>query len=302
MKGHPWIRKTGDFLQGAAAMAAYGLFRLLPLDWASWLGGWIARTIGPHLRPSETARDNLAMALPELSVAERERILNGVWDNLGRVAGEFPHVARFAIDGPGARIEVVGAEHVENLRDDGKPGLFVSGHLGNWEITPHASDHYRLPFALIYRSANNPWVEALFRRARGASRGEMLTKGNAGAKRALELLRGGGHLAMLVDQKMNDGIAVPFFGRDAMTAPALAQFAYRYECPVVPARVIRLKGAHFRVEVLPPMFLERTGDRQADILAFMTRINALLEGWIREHPDQWLWLHRRWPRDRASGN
>jgi KDO2-lipid IV(A) lauroyltransferase len=100
---------------------------------------------------------------------------------------------------------------------------------------------------------------------------------------------------MLVDQKMNDGIAVPFFGRDAMTAPAIAELALRYDCTVLPARVERLPGAKFHVTVFPPHPLPTSGDKAADVLALMTTINATLEGWIRERPGHWFWLHRRWP-------
>lgn len=94
---------------------------------------------------------------------------------------------------------------------------------------------------------------------------------------------------------MNDGIAVPFFGRPAMTAPALAQFALRFDCPVVPARVERLGGARFRLTIQPPLEIQKSGDRQADVLAAMTEVNRIIEGWVRDRPDQWLWLHRRWP-------
>ena len=101
---------------------------------------------------------------------------------------------------------------------------------------------------------------------------------------------------MLVDQKMNDGIAVPFFGMESMTAPAIAQLALRLDCPVVPVRVKRLKGAYFQVIVKPPISFAPTGDLQADILAFMTIVNLEIESWIRDTPDQWLWLHNRWPK------
>jgi KDO2-lipid IV(A) lauroyltransferase len=100
---------------------------------------------------------------------------------------------------------------------------------------------------------------------------------------------------MLIDQKMNDGIAVPFFGRPAMTATALALLALRHDCVVVPARILRLKGAHFRVILEPPVELPRSGNAAADRLALMTRVNAIVEAWLREKPEQWLWLHRRWP-------
>ena len=114
-------------------------------------------------------------------------------------------------------------------------------------------------------------------------------------RQLIKALRRGEHLGMLVDQKLNEGIPVPFFGRDAMTAPALAQLARRFACPVAPVRVERLEGAHFRLTVYPPLTLAESGDREADTAAAMGQVNAIIEGWIRDRPEQWLWLHRRWP-------
>jgi KDO2-lipid IV(A) lauroyltransferase len=120
-------------------------------------------------------------------------------------------------------------------------------------------------------------------------------KGTVAARRALAALKQGRHIAMLVDQKMNDGIPVPFFGRDAMTAPALAKFALHFDCAVVPVRVDRLPHARFRITAEPPLSYRRTGDASRDELALMTQVNQVLERWIRERPDHWFWLHRRWP-------
>jgi KDO2-lipid IV(A) lauroyltransferase len=131
---------------------------------------------------------------------------------------------------------------------------------------------------------------------RNPGEGEMIPKGARGARRALELLKAGEHLGIMADQKLNDGIAIPFFGRDAMTAPAMAQFARRFDCPIVPVRVERLGGARFKVTHYPPRMVTRTDDKQVDIRAFMVEINEMLEDWITERPEQWLWLHNRWPK------
>jgi Kdo2-lipid IVA lauroyltransferase/acyltransferase len=109
------------------------------------------------------------------------------------------------------------------------------------------------------------------------------------------VLRQGDHLTMLADQKLNDGVPVPFFGRDAMTAPALALLARRFDCDLLPARVERLKGARFRLTVFPPLGLPRSGNAHADVAALLGEVNRTLEGWIRDRPEQWFWLHRRWP-------
>lgn len=279
-------------LEAVAVRALIALFRALPPDAASALGGAIARAVGPRLGVSRVARRNLARCFPDRDAAAIEATLREVWDNLGRVAGEFPHLAWLVEH----RVEVVGAGNLHALRDDGAPGLFISGHLGNWELGGAVASRLGLPLTLVYRAANNPWVEEVYREGRLASaHAGQIAKGSEGAREIMAVLKAGGHVGMLVDQKMNDGIAVPFFGRDAMTAPAVARFALKFRCPVVPARVERLGGARFRVVIDPPLDLPDSGDSHADNLAVMTAMNRRLEQWIRERPGQWLWLHKRWP-------
>ncbi len=278
-------------LEAVLALAIWALFGLLPLDAASATGGWLARVVGPRLRVSRIARRNLIRAFPDKGAAEIEAIVRGMWDNIGRVAGEFPHLDRIAAE----RVELIGAEYIALLRDDGRPGIFISGHVGNWEVNGAVAVAHGLPLHLVYRAANNPWIEDLYRKGRKSGSLALIQKGPEGARRALLVLKQGGHLGMLVDQKMNDGIPIPFFGRDAMTAPAMAQFATKFKCPLVPARAERLGGAHFRVTVYPPMDFPHTGDSHDDNRLLLIRINAQLEEWVRERPDQLLWLHRRWP-------
>ena len=281
-------------LQALGMYLLFGLVRLLPLDAASALGGWLGRTMGPRLAVSRHARRNLGRAFPGKSTGEIEVIVRGMWENLGRTLFEYPHLDRLRFYEDASPVEVVGTEHIDALKDDGRPGIFFSGHLANWEIPALTVAHRGLAIHLVYRAPNNPLVEKLFDHRRPGE-GELLPKGSQGARRAMQLLKARGHLGMLVDQKMNDSIPVPFFGRDAMTAPALAQFAMRFDCPVVPVRIERLKGARFRVTHHAPMAMPESGDRQADVARLMADVNARLESWIRERPEQWLWLHRRWP-------
>jgi len=279
-------------LEAVLAYAVLGFFAALPVDWASGLGGFLARSVGPYLKVSNVARRNLARTFPEKSAAEIETIVTEVWDNLGRVAGEFPHIDWLMRN----RVELIGRENLELLRDDGQPGLFVAAHLGNWELAATTAVMQGIPIILVYREANNPWVEKLYRRYRAhAAPGGQIAKGPEGAREIMQALKSGGHVGMLVDQKMNDGITVPFLGREAMTAPAVGRFAVRFKCPVVPARVERLKGAHFRVTICPPLDHTLCGDAHQDTLNLMTVINDQIGAWIRERPGQWLWLHKRWP-------
>ena len=289
------LRRVGHPLESLFVHGVCRLFRALPLDRASSLGGWIGRTVGPFLPGTKTARRNLERAFPEKSRAEIDAILRGMWDNLGRVIAEYPHLDEIGECGPGGRVELVGREHVDALRDDGKAGIMVSGHLANWEVQSVTARKLGLELALVYRAPNNPKVGALLTDLRGAASGTQIPKGPDGARTLIRVLSKGGHVGMLIDQKMNDGIPVPFFGRTAMTAPAAAQLAGRFGIPLCPARTERLGGARFRITILPPVAMPDTGDRNADTRILMERLNALLEQWIRERPAEWLWLHRRWP-------
>ncbi|MBI1206926.1 MAG: lauroyl acyltransferase [Azospirillum sp.] len=290
-----WRRRLFYPLQTVLAHLVFAVFGMLPPAVASALGGWLGRSIGPRLGASKKALSNLQRALPALPPERHRAILGGMWDNLGRVIAEYPHLRTLAETGPGKPLEIVGLEHLHALRDDGRAGFLFSGHLANWEILGVAARRLGVELTLVYRAPNNPSFDRLLRRARGVPPEQLVPKGAAGASALLRALRRGGHVAMLVDQKMNDGVAVPFFGREVMTAPALAQLALRYRLPVVPVRVERLGGIRCRVTLSPPLTLPDSGDRHADTLAAMTEVNALLESWIRERPEQWLWLHRRWP-------
>lgn len=291
-------RPALSFAQRAEAIGlslVVRLFKLLSVDAASGLGGWLGRALGPRLGVTRRARKNLARAFPEMSEAEVRSTSKAMWDNLGRTVGEYPKLRDIDCYAPGGRVEVVGVEHIDRARDDGKAGIFFSGHLANWEIMPLAVTQRGCAVSLVYRSANNPAVNDMILEARGASTDSNLPKGAAGARQMIDIVRRGGHIGILVDQKLNTGIAVPFFGRDAMTAPAMAQLALKFDIPLIPISVARQKGANFRVTVYPPLEMPNTGERAADVRAIMSQVNGLLESWIRENPAQWLWLHRRWP-------
>ncbi len=268
------------------------------LDTASAVGGWIGRTLGPRVGVSDRARRHLRRAFPAMDEREIERLVGGMWDNLGRVTAEYAHLKELGElderDGR-RRVEVVGLEHLVALRDGGRPGIMFAGHMANWEVLTMVAGRLGLPTTSIYRAANNPLVDELIQRWRDDRTAEFVPKGSQGARAAIKALKDGRHIGMLVDQKMNDGIPVPFFGRPAMTAPALADLALRFDCPVVPIQMERLDGARFRLTAFPPLALAPSGERRGDMMRIMTMVNARLEDWIRQRPEQWFWLHRRWP-------
>ncbi|MDP6343930.1 MAG: lysophospholipid acyltransferase family protein [Alphaproteobacteria bacterium] len=285
-------------LEYYAVRALAALFTALPLAWASALGGWLGRCLGRLLPESGVAANNLRRALPDLDAPARRTIIIGVWENLGRTAAEVAHLPHFSLtDGwpTAGQIEVVGTENLEAALAAGKGTLLLGAHLANWELPAVACYLLQRPMHVIYRTANNPLIDQWIRDRRAFGNLTALPKGRAAGRGVLELLQRGETVGMLVDQKMNDGIPVPFFGRPAMTAPALAHLVLRQGATAVPVRCERLGGAGFRITYYPALQAIDSGDRQADVAALMGQVNALLESWIRERPEQWLWPHRRWP-------
>jgi KDO2-lipid IV(A) lauroyltransferase len=286
-------------IEAAAAGFAIAVLRRLGPVTASNLGGAVARWIGPLLPVTRVGDANLRLALPDLNAAIRARTLRAVWDNLGRVVAELPHVASLGPTAEGPGWEVRGEQHIHAAAATGGPVIFFSAHIGNWETLPVIAARHGISLSNFYRAASNPLVDRMITDLRMRAVGDPVpnfAKGATGARAALAHLARHGFLGMLVDQKMNDGISVPFFGHNAMTAPAAAAFALRFRCPLIPAHTQRLGPARVRLIVEAPLDLPDTGDRTADIATLTAAMNARLEHWVRERPGEWLWLHRRWPR------
>jgi KDO2-lipid IV(A) lauroyltransferase len=273
----------------------FGLLTALGPRRASNLAGALSRGIGQYLPVSKVADRNLRRAMPELDAAARRAIIRKVWESIGRTVGELPHTAVLHETPSGPGWEMVGRENLPSGQ-----AIFFSAHFGNWEMILPVASQTGLAVSGFYRPASNPAADRMIQTLRLAGLGphvQMFTKGSRGARDAFAHIARGGSLGLLIDQKMNDGIAAPFFGRPAMTAPAAAQLALRFDLPLVPIRVERLEPARFRVVCEPALTVVRTGDRQADVLALTTMMNETVERWVRGDPGAWLWLHKRWPKD-----
>jgi len=287
--------------EAAIFLAFMALFRVIGLDQASRLGGWIGRNIFPLLPPDRVARANLLAAFPEKSEDERNEIRGIMWDNLGRVVGEYPHLDRFSPKGEDPRIAYTLPDGMTVADLTGRPLIFLSGHFANWEMMPILGHQVGLDTAAVVRPPNNPYVAqwvADRRRVNGPA--TMIGKHNA-ARPMLAHLRSGKMLCMLVDQKLREGIAVPFFGRDAMTTPAPAALALKTGARIVFAANRRLPGARFHVTVFPALDFTPSGDDAKDVQALTAAITARIEDMVRADPGQWLWIHNRWSERNGRG-
>jgi KDO2-lipid IV(A) lauroyltransferase len=287
--------------EAAAFFTFIGFFKILGLDGASAVGGFIGRQIFYRIPLIERARANLKAAYPEKSVEELERILRDMCDNLGRTVAEYAHLDKIRLDGADPRISVSNVAVSDAVVAGGKGVMFISGHFANWEVMPFAATQRGYEGGEVYRPQNNPYVDRWLvnQRAKNGPK-DQISKGAAGLRRIFTLLRRGKAIFMLVDQKTNEGLPAPFFGRDAMTTPAPASLALKMGAVLMPVSNERRGGARFTMKVWSPIDFTPTGDQDKDTLELTRLINLAIEKAVRENPSQWLWLHRRWPTSREQ--
>ena len=289
-----------DGMVGAATIILLRTARYFdPIKTADFLGR-ATRLIGPLTREQKIGRANLVAAFPEKSPEEIEKILDGVWDNLGRLGAEFAHLDHVWDHDPAfpekGRIEISPRTHelFAKLRLQEKPVLVFAAHIGNWELPAVAAAAHGLDAAILFRRPNNAAANRIIEELRAVKMGTLIPAGRDAPLKMAEALRKGLHVAMLVDQYFTNGIDVTFFGRKTKANPTLARLLRQIECPIYGVRVVRLPNRRFRAEISEEVVPVRNASGQIDVQQTMQAITSVVEGWIREYPDQWLWLHRRW--------
>jgi KDO2-lipid IV(A) lauroyltransferase len=291
-------------LETGVGLAGVGVLRLLrrfDLGRTAAAAGWLLRKVGPRLKGHRVAGEQLAMVFPEMTAAERAATLDGMWDNFGRLFVEYAHLERlwdydWRDPRPNGRIAVDEATRATmlRLRDDPRAALMFTGHLANWEVVPLGAGTIGRDISVVFRAPRiGPFVREMIR-ARQAGGSQVIAAGPDTPLRIREALRQNRLVGMLVDQHYARGIDVTFFGRTCKVNPMLARFARLFDCPIYGARVVRLPDERFGFELVGPIEPPRDADGQVDIAATMQRITDMIEDWVRQHPEQWLWLHRRW--------
>ncbi len=293
-------KKLLDTVTGAIAVGLLRAVRCTNRRRAADFAGGVLRRLGPLLPEHRVGRDNLRAAFPKKSDAEIERILAGVWDNLGRVAAEFVHLADMRVVGPDSNdadaiiLEPAMLERCRSLIASGATLNFAC-HSANWEMSGVVAKQLGADSAVLYRLQNLPAISKALIDMRAGVMGRMIPAGLDAPVRLARLLQSGVHVGMLVDQHYTKGVEVMFFGRRCKANPLIAMLARQFECPIFGLRIIRLPDRNrFRGEIVGPIEPPRDSEGRIDVQATMQKITAIIEGWVRECPEQWLWLHRRW--------
>lgn len=285
------MRRIKYAFEYSALRGLVGFLHLLPIDFASWLMGTVWRLIAPHLRRHERALRHLAAAYPEKSSAEIETIANAMWMQLGRTFAESLMIERIVRAG---RIDDRSGAVLDAVKASGKGIVFVSLHTGNWELIITPTVARGIKAAGVYQRMKNPKVDdyvVLARRDR-YPRG-LFAKGGDIGRKLMRIVRDGGAVALLADLRDRRGVAVPFFGRPAPSTPFPALLARSNDAILLAARTVRTQGVHFFIDA-EVIDVPRTANRDADIEEATRKIHVRFEAWIREHPEQWMWAHRRW--------
>jgi len=293
--------KLLDGIAGALTLSFLSAIKRMDRRRTANFAGGFMRKIGPLLPEHRIGRENLRAAFPQKSDAEIETILAGVWDNLGRIAVEFAHLDEFCLEGTGQQTPDVityapqAAENYRRMIESGKPMLGFAAHLANWELPAVAAKALVPHSAVLYRRPNIRPISDIIVKLRAPLMGELIATGLDAPVKLARCLDAGTHVGMLVDQHFSKGVDVVFFGRHCRANPLIAMIARQTECPIHGLRVVRKPdGNSFSVEITGPVEPVRDADRRIDIKGTMQTITTVIEAWIREHPEQWLWLHRRW--------
>lgn len=273
-------------LQGIITIILFVVFSMMPMQIASWVGGKIALILSPILPQNKRALQNLKLIFPHYNDIKIKEILKEAVENLGRNAGEYPHLGKF-----NDRIEIHG---LDNIHKKDEPFIFVAAHLANWELTPFPGIILNRPVMRVYRKLNAPISEWLLRKRPSPLPGPVIPKGREGALKMLSTLRSGGVVLLLSDQRLNTGIKINFMGHPANTLTSPALMALKFGCPIYPLQIVRKKGCQFKIIIHKKIKINKQESTDRLTIKVMQEINDIISNWIYENPGQWFWHHRRW--------
>jgi KDO2-lipid IV(A) lauroyltransferase len=295
------FKSVFDAVIGALAIATINVVHWFDRKRTANFSGALMRKVGPMFKEHRLGREQLRAAFPEKSDAEIETILTGVWDNLGRVSVEFAHLDDFGVEGFEPRkadqiiYDLETRARFDRVAKSGKATIAFAAHIANWELPGVAAKLTGLKTAALFRRPNIGTLSDAVIKLRQPLMGELVATSFDAPLKLARMLEAGIHVGMLADQHYTKGVEVTFFGRRCLANPLVAQLARQTECPIHGIRLVRQPdGNSFWGEFTEAIDPVRDADGRIAIAGTTQKITSVIEGWVREHPEQWLWLHRRW--------
>ena len=285
------MKKIKYFFEFIFIITFFFIFKIIGYKNATTLGEIIGKKIGPFFRSNSKIHKNLEISNIGNSHHEREVVINNMWGNYGRIFAEYMFIRKFRQNGLSKNIEIIGQNFLEEIKKNKEPVVFISGHFNNFELMAMHIEKSEIDLAAIYRPLNNIFLNPIMERIRkNFICKKQIKKGISGTKKILKYFKAGTSVALMVDQRVSEGISCNFFNRKAFTTTIPAQFVKKFNCKIVPIYIERVQKYHFRLEILKP--LEFSSNTNIEMIT--TEINNSIEVMIKKNPDQWIWTHDRW--------
>ena len=265
--------------------------KLIPISLSSYIFSRIFYFLGRFSKANKVLKNNLKLIYKDkLTYHKLKNIEKGVWYNLGANFAEFPFINKFTEQQKQERIKIFGLENISEYRKNKVPFLVVGGHFGNWELMTYIGANFLHHTVIFYRAAKNPYINQLIKKIRALDNITFVASNKENRMGILRAIKNKHNLGMLIDQKICEGIKVPFCGEPAFTTDVMAKLALEYQYPIVPIRVLREEHARFNIRIYPPIPIS-----EHDTIESLTiKANKVLEEWVYENPEQWFWVHNRW--------
>ncbi len=286
------MKKFKYFLQFILISSFLVFFRLLGLKISSILSGAIFKLIGPVFRSNRVSYSNLTMAFPKLDNTEKKEILKKMWNNYGKILAEYIFLKNYRTSEKFSKnIIIENQNQLDLIKKNSKPVIFISGHFNNFELMAMHIEKSGIDLAAIYRPLNNIFLNPIMEHIRKKYIcKKQIKKGISGTKELLKMFKNGTSIALMIDQRVSEGISLKFFNSDALTTTIPAQFVKKFNSQIIPIYIERIDNHKFKLEVGNPLEFSKN----ESIKNITLRLNEILEKMIKRNPEQWIWTHNRW--------
>ena len=279
------------FIQFLIISILFLIFKILGLSYASYISGKVVSFVGPFFRSKSLIRSNILKALPDFKLNQIEKISKKMWNNYGRILAEYVFIKDFRSTKFQNNIEIKGQEILDNIKNNNEPVIFVSGHFNNFELMAMQIEKSGIDLAVVYRPLNNKFLNFIMERIRKKYICKnQIKKGISGTKQLLSFFKKKTSIALMIDQRVSQGIKSNFFKNEALTTTIPAQFVKKFKCKIVPIYIERVKDINFKLTIHDPLVYSNN----ESIESITLDLNHLLEKLILKNPDQWIWSHNRW--------
>ncbi len=279
------------FFQFLLTITSFAIFKILGPNISSELSGKIFELIGPYFRSKKLIHSNIAKAYPGADENELKKISKLMWNNYGRVFSEYMFIKDFRIGKLSDKIEIVGKEYLDEIKNSNNQVVFISGHFSNFELMAMSIEKSGIQLSAIYRPLNNIFLNIIMERIRNKFICKnQIKKGLGGLKKLINFKNKNYSTALMIDQRVSEGILSNLFNTKALTTTIPAQLVKKYNIPIVPVYIERVRGINFKLVIKEPIVFSK----EDSIQSITNHLNQILEKMILKRPEQWIWSHNRW--------